>query len=1023
LTSSPPRGSSGIAIITLLATSLLLACGRPAGPGLRVEAVEATGALARAGLRTGDVLVSWRRAGSAGLPATGGTFETPFDVDLVEVEQAPRGALTVSVRRGGVRLTLAPKPGPWGVTTRPGPGENALHECRAQLAAGEAAAAGRRFGDAESALAAAARCADAAGRPDVAALVHHSRGDAFRGAQELGKAEEAHRQALALREKAGTPTLSIAASLARVAETAQERGLEHGVAELLWRRSLAMREELAPGSLEVSASHQGLGDVFHEEGRVLEAEEEYRKALGIRETLAPGTVALAETLTGLGGVAQLRGDLAGAEALHRRALALKERLAPGSAEVAGSLNKLGLVAEWRGEMDAAESLYRRALAIHEALAPRSLAVAGCLNNVGNVAARRGEHAAAKALYERSLAIRESLGRESLPVAGSINNLGDLARERGDLDEAERLLRRALALKERIAPGTTTVAVSLWALAEVAAERGLLTKAEALHRRALGIWSRLAPGGPREAGALRSLAGVLQRQKRSREAEDAYRRAIAILEGIRGRLGGSGDQSGFGAVYAPYFQELAELLLEQGRAREAFHCLERSRARGLLAMLAERDMVFADLPPDVERRRRRLDAEADRARSQLARLVPGKEDAAIESLQATLGRLEDERARIVAEIRAASPRLAALQYPRPLDLAGVRASLDPGTLLLFYSVGRERSFVFVITAASDGAVGDAGLEVHDLGIGRDALADRVAVFRGLVDRHREGPLAGTPLATQAARLHELLLRPAESRIERAERLLVVADGPLHALPFAALATTRLPQRSLVEWKPLHTVASATVYAELRQQRRSAAALRGPQVEAFGDPEGRRPLPHSREEVRRIASLYGAQAATYLGPDATEERVRALRAARYVHFASHGVLDRRFPLESGIELAVLPGAREGHDGVLHAWEVFERVRIDADLVTLSACETGLGREWPGEGLVGLARAFQYAGARSVLASLWAVEDRSTAVLMDTFYRALHRGLTKDEALREAQVGSSRAGEPPFRWAAFQLSGDWR
>src|SRR5262249_49388356 len=151
----------------------------------------------------------------------------------------------------------------------------------------------------------------------------------------------------------------------------------------------------------------------------------------------------------------------------------------------------------------------------------------------------------------------------------------------------------------------------------------------------------------------------------------------------------------------------------------------------------------------------------------------------------------------------------------------------------------------------------------------------------------------------------------------------------------------------------------------------------------------------------------QATSYLGPDATEERARTLGSApRYVHFALHGLLDRRFPLDSALALSPPPAGASGREnGLLQAWEIFESVRLDAELVTLSACETGLGPEAGGEGLISLARAFHYAGARSVLASLWAVSDRSTADLMGRFYASLASGLPKDEALQAAQLEGMR------------------
>jgi len=276
-----------------------------------------------------------------------------------------------------------------------------------------------------------------------------------------------------------------------------------------------------------------------------------------------------------------------------------------------------------------------------------------------------------------------------------------------------------------------------------------------------------------------------------------------------------------------------------------------------------------------------------------------------------------------------------------------------------------------------------------------------------------------------------------------------DGPLHALPFALL---QRGGRYLVERKPLHVAVSATVYADLRKERR-ARSDGDRAVVAFGDPKyplvaGAKaaevrdatlrsglhrgltldPLPASRSEAQAIVGLYGRSGRAYLGEDATEERAKAeARGARYVHFACHGFVDEDFPLNSGLALTIRDNPAEGQDnGLLQAWEVFERMRVDADLVTLSSCSSGLGKEMGGEGLIGLTRAFQYAGARSVLASLWEVSDKSTGELMQHFYAGLRRGLPKDQALQAAQLASLRSGGVrghPFRWAAFQLYGDWK
>jgi len=215
-------------------------------------------------------------------------------------------------------------------------------------------------------------------------------------------------------------------------------------------------------------------------------------------------------------------------------------------------------------------------------------------------------------------------------------------------------------------------------------------------------------------------------------------------------------------------------------------------------------------------------------------------------------------------------------------------------------------------------------------------------------------------------------------------------------------------------------------------------------------GLRPLPATREEVLAISNLFGDAATVWLGPEATEARAKSAGTGpSLIHFAAHGILDPQVPLDSAIALSIPESPEFGGDnGLLQVWEIFESLRIQADLVTLSGCETALGQELAGEGMVGLTRAFQYAGARSVLASLWSVADRSTAELMKSFYGYLRDGQPKDQALRSAQMDMIQArstdeehtpvtrgvkvlakesGETsyasPFYWAAFQLFGDWR
>jgi CHAT domain-containing protein/tetratricopeptide (TPR) repeat protein len=943
--------------------------------------------------------------------------------------------------------------------------------------------------EADAAWEEAAREATAASRPDAAAQILWQRGTALYNRREKG-AEEHFSRSLALGQARDPNSLAVARDLHALAEAVFDLRRDHSGAVPHYERALEIRERLAPDSIILADTLNRLGFIAYQRGD-LRAQEAYtrralaiqerldpdglgvarslttlailmrdrgdptaedydQRALGIRERLAPDSLSVAASLNNLGVHARARGDLAAAEDYHQRALAIKERLAPGSAEVLMSLANLAAIHYHRGDHAAAEQGYRSAHRILERLAPDSLDVALVLRNLGEVALDRGDLVAAEENYRRALTINEKLAPGSSTVVSALDSIGKVAIKRGDLDSAEETLRRALSIAQSSALESEYTADAWRNLGHVARQRGNLPTAEEHYHRALAIVGRIAPQSAQEAETLHDLAVIHLRSDRKEQAAALLLRALDTLEALKARLGGTEEaRVGFAAKFATYYHEAVEVLIGLERPAEALHVLERSRARSLLALLAERDVLFsADLPAELARERRMADADYDRVQKKLADLDPARDDAEIQKLVGRLKELRQTQEDIASRIRKASPRFAALQYPEPLDLQRVRATLDPDTVFLAYSVGAETTVLFVVQPAD---VPGPGLRTVLLPIGEKALREKVEAFRWGIQRPEAGGKAA--LADQGAELYELLIRPAESEAAASRRLLLGPDGPLHSLPFAALVRRDPPRARpgyLVEWKPLHVVASATVYAELKRARREAPSTAGRLV-AFGDPRypapakqdkgatdpGLRevtrsftltPLPFTRQEVARIARLFPGRARAYLGDEATEAHAKALdRDARYVHFACHGTLDERFPLNSALALSIPEAPAAGGDnGLLQAWEIFDKVRIDAELVTLSACDTALGKEMGGEGLLGLTRAFHYAGARSVLATLWGVSDTSTPRLMERFYSHLRAGKSRDEALRAAQLDFIRGGADvahPFRWAALQLSGDWR
>jgi CHAT domain-containing protein/Tfp pilus assembly protein PilF len=1101
--------------LLLLAASVLLLSPLPAALaasdepewGAVVAEVAPASAGEKAGIRPGDLIQSWSREGEKG-----DAIRSPFDLRQIEIEQAPRGAVTLRGTREGQNGTWTLPAGSWGIRARPTLPDALLvlyRQGQERIAAGELApgaerwrsaveaargkdplraawlasrlagefAGAKRWPEADAAWESALQLLKGGSKP-AAAQVLRDWSEAFQQRSAWDRAVELLRQALALEPEDGLPTAWDLNSLGTIAS---RRG-DLAAAKQLFAQASAIRERLAPESLESASSSKNLGIVAARQGDLEAAEERFLKALAIEQRLNPDGPEIAKTLLALGNVAMYRSDLPLAEERTRLALDRFQRLSPDSADVATALSNLGIQEMRRGDLASSEEHTRRSLVLREKLAPESLDLAASLHNLAIVAEQRGDLTAAEEHDRLALGIRERLAPGSPDLAQSYHNLAAIEDDRHDVPKAQEYLRRALAIQEKISPQSYDTASTYVYMAILYSERGDLKKAEELHGRALAILQKqspeslaisdslenlgnialrrgelkkagelfqhslairekLAPGSARNGTSLNRLGQVERRLGHLPQAAERLCAAIDVLDRQREKLGGTAEgRSNFAGIVMVNYLDCMAAKIDLGRPEEAFSALERGRSRSFLDLLSDRDLRLAELPAELARDRRQADADYDHTQTALSRLSPERDREKIDRLLVELREIQARQEEIAAKIRQASPKAAALHHPRPLDLAGARSVLDPGTLLLEYAVGPKKTWLFAVEPAD--APGP-GLSVFQIPIGEAALRKEVASFRRLLARpNSERPA----LQAQARRLYSLLVRPAEKQIAGAKRILVSPDGPLHTLSFAALMRDK---RYLAEWKPLHSVLSATVYAELRRSRPVQRERREERVDAFGNPFYPRlaasdsldpvtreilqrgaaltPIPSTRKEVEAIATLY-PQSHTYLGREATEEKAKTLGTdSRLIHFACHGLLDERFPLNSALALTVPEHPVEGQDnGLLQAWEIFESVHLDADLVTLSACDTALGKEMGGEGLVGLTRAFQYAGARSVLASLWGVADYSTARFMERFYRYLRDGKSKDEALRAAQIDQIRqkgGSSHPFFWAAFELNGDWR
>ncbi len=882
--------------------------------------------------------------------------------------------------------------------------------------------------------------------------------------------------------------------------------------------SIDLSTGIAPVSNIAVAALNILGRVDWRRGDLDAAETDFLLALKDARQLSLGGLWEGRLLHALSNLSSMRGDLDLGARRAEKALVLLESAAPDSYLKAVCLTNLALIARARGDLVAAGGFLRKASEFWGDRYELTMTTSIIASTRGLILSEQGDLVGAALAFERSYNISQALIPDGVEASGGLLHLADLARFRGDYLGAQEYLQESSKILLRLAPISLKMTEVLESQGLVAESLGDLVAAEGNHIRALEILRKTTPNGLPEANSLRYLGKLALRRADLHLARERQAAALKIYralapqseftaeslfemarvlrrmgrrqEGLRfalesldmlGRVGlrwGATQQSRihFRSRKAEYYRETLSLLLELDSPEEAFHVLERSRSRAFLELLAERDLAFRnDIPEDLQKARQEVATGIDQTLGKMAGLSLRDDAEAIEEHRRHLGELHRRHRDLEERLRSISPRLAKLQYPRPLAVGGARETLDPGTFMVTFSVGPTAIEVFVLSSSGP-------LRVKTLDLGEEELRRRVVQLR----RHMESPVSGGGAETDglqfvARSLYEDLLRPIEAWIADARRLLILPDGPLYHLPFAALVRSKdSPSEGahrweyFGEWKALHQASSVTVYSELRGGRegRGVASVLGESgsstlLVAFGDPSfgpgpverdgdlsgldlrvrsvterglfDWQPLPHSRREVLSIIDLL-PQSRAFLGAEATEERVRALgKEPRILHFATHAFVDDGMPMNSGLMFSLPRDPGEGQEnGLLQVWEIFEDVRFDADLVVLSACQTGTGEISWGEGLLSLSRAFQYAGARSVVASLWNVADEATAELMIRFYQHLKKGESKDEALRQAQLefirgpvifeteGGDRLERDfsaPYYWAAFQLIGDWK
>jgi CHAT domain-containing protein/Tfp pilus assembly protein PilF len=925
---------------------------------------------------------------------------------------------------------------------------------------------------------------------DLATLLQYS-GD-------LAGADPLFRESLAIRrELLGDRHPEVGAALNNLAMLLQSQGDLAGAEALLREAIDIITESFGEDDLVVAALTNNLGMLMYYQGNYDEAELLYREALATRRALLPREHQdVATTLNNLAVLLYARCDYAAAEPVLREATAIwRKVLGENHPQVALSLDNLGALANAQGEYAEAEQLHREALAIYRrTLGDDHPDVATALNNLAHVLENRGDYEGAEPLFREALEITTNVyGSDHPSTALSMNSLAHLLQAKGDYEAAEPLYREALAIRRKsFGDQHLDVAVSLSNLASLLEAQERYREAQPLYEEALAIRSELL-GDQNAAVAhnLSSLGQLLLLRGDPVGAEVILADATEIHDAACLLAGEGLKRATIALRLRPPATALAAARLAQGKTDEAWPAAEKALARALadLLMTAEQRALSAAEAAREDSLREALGAlESELAvyRAAAAGDTTGEAAVMAETTRQALLETEARWSAFRREVAAKYPVSEGQAFP----LERVQGALPANAALIGWidlelGAGRFHSWVYVVR--SEGPVvwarsGPAPPARYQ------PLRESQSFREGLASA-RSSPVG---LGRDARAMWAHRIEPVADAIADVEELVVIPSGAMLGVPVETFVDGEgrlLGDRFAVSYAP-----SATIYTWLEERAATGGAGAGERMLLLGDPpftvahvEAMRAeeaggaeggagetarsgaalgqgvgalsalprLPGSRTEVALLADL-APESTVLLGTDASEqELVRlaesgALGRFGTIHLATHTLVDDERPERSSLVLsqvdlpdpleAAISGTRI-YDGLLTAKEIVREWRMNADLVTLSACETGLGKEIVGEGYIGFAHAFLQAGTRSLLVSLWKVEDRATSLLMRRFYenragayadtRAGVTGepMTKAAALREAKrwlrdytdEEGHRPYAHPYYWSAFILIGE--
>ena len=773
------------------------------------------------------------------------------------------------------------------------------------------------------------------------------------------------------------------------------------------------------------------------------------------------------TLSNTGNVYAALDDYQTAIEYYLQARALYTSLGEKEGE-AVTLNNIGWAHATLGDREKAIDFYNQALKPLRVLGNKySIAVA--LSNIGVNYAELKDYRKALEIHLEVLSMRpESDDREGRAI--TLNHIAVCYQNLGDKAKALEYFTQAIALHRSIG-NKRQLASSLRNIGGLYRDQGEYEKAMEYFKESRAISVAVADRNG-EASVLAGIAKLELARGNLIEARKLVEEAISAVESFRGNLKSQQLRATFLASVRKYYELNVDVLMRlhqqrptEGFAEAALQVSERSRARSLLELLREaRAEIRQGVDPALIQREKDLRGTiADKAQQQTRMLSGNHAEEQVAAASKEIAALTTEYEEVQGRIRKTSPRYAALVEPPPITVAAIQKQVvDENTLLLEYALGEEKSYVWAVTPDSVKSFelpGRATIEAAAKRVYELLNESSTPVPAPTVAQQKNHADVEYPAAADA--LSRLLLAPVATELKN-KRLVIVAEGILQYVPFSTLPSPGADSsRPLIVDHEILNLPSASVLALLREdaaQRKPAAKA----VAVLADPvfsandsrlthkvsadeeslltrDAQRSaaesgldslirLRFSRLEADEIARLAGDKRnlkAVDFSANRSMVMDEKLSDYRIVHFATHGLINNQHPDLSGIVLSLVDEQGRPQNGFLRLYDIYN-LKLNADLVVLSACQTALGKQINGEGLVGLTRGFMYAGAPRVVASLWRIDDRATAEMMRRFYQGMLKdGLRPAAALRAAQVSmlSEKRWQSPHYWAAFTLQGEWR